>query len=308
MRLLPLQEVPKRKFSPWIRRDNNWLIDTAGERGNWDASNVGSRTSGFGDNANGQYALLGLWAAAEQGAEIPTALWEKVDDYWRNAQRPPGAPGEGAWAVTSSAALQKGANLKDFSNQVSAPMTAGGVLSLYLTEGVLYGSKRVNVGESLSPQLLRGVQWIDENFSLEKLDGDFDFYFYAWTIQNVGQATGYRTFNNVDWFRNSLAKLLNEQQPDGSWHGPKGPHVSTSFALLYLQRARGPLAICKVRFDPTVIPGKPVKESKRGPSRKEIAAKNAWNNRPNDMYNFVWDVSRKTETPTNWQIADLDQP
>jgi hypothetical protein len=310
MRLLTLGQLPRKKFAPWVRRDANWIVDTAGAQGNWEASNVGPRSQGFGDNANGQYALLGLWSAAEQGAEIPTALFQKVDSYWRGGQRPPGAPGEGGWAVTSSLALKKGANLKDFSNQVNASMTAGGVLSLYLTESVLYGPKRVDVGNSLSPDLLRGVQWLDDNFSVEKLDGDFDFYYYAWTIQNVGNATGYRTFNNVDWFRASTAKLINLQGPDGSWPGPKGAHVSTSFALMYLQRARGPLAICKVRFDPTATPGKPVSsaKAKKPPTAKDLAKQNAWDNRPNDMYNFVTDVGRRMEVPTSWQIADLDQP
>jgi hypothetical protein len=63
-------------------------------------------------------------------------------------------------------------------------------------------------------------------------DGPMPLDYYLWTIQNVGQASGYRRFNKVDWFREATAKLLNEQQGAGNWKGPKGDVVSTSFALL----------------------------------------------------------------------------
>jgi hypothetical protein len=173
-------------------------------------------------------------------------------------------------------------------------MTAGGVLSLYITESCVYGEKRADVGGgTLSPEFMRGVDWLDHNFSLTKLDGDSDFYYYAWTIQNVGQATGYRTFNKVDWFREATAMLLNKQGKDGLWDGPKGKNVSSSFALLYLCQARGPLALCKLKLDA---------------SDGRAGTDNAWNNRPNDLYNFTRDISRKVEVPTSWQIADLDQP
>jgi hypothetical protein len=315
MRLLLLTQVRHPKVEPWIKRDAAWLLDTMTEQGNWEARNIGVRSKDFGDNANGQYAVLGLFAAQQSGVEIPLPAWQKIDQYWRAAQRPAGAPSEGAWAVTSVAALKKGANLNAFANRVSAPMTAGGILSLYLSEMYLYGPRRVEVGQSLSPELLRGLTWLDETFSLNALDGDQDFYYYMWAIQNVGHATGFRTFHDIDWFREVTAKLLSTQRPDGTWLGPKGPHVSTSFALLYLARARGPLAICKLRFDPNVplTPPKTTKatDPKRKPvplTARELAKANAWNNRPNDLYNFATDVSRMMEVPTTWQIADLDQP
>lgn len=308
MRLMLLSNLRYQGMDPWIKRDAAWLIDTMTGQGNWEARNVGVRSNDFGDNANGQYAVLGLWAADQAGVEIPMTTWQKVDNYWRLAQRPAGAPEAGAWMVTSTAALQKGANLNAFANRVSAPMTAGGVLSLHIAEMYLYGPKRVDVGQTLSPQVLAGVDWLDQKFSMDELDGDQDFYYYMWTIQNVGQATGFRTFNNIDWFREVTARLLNTQQPDGMWKGPKGAHVSTSFALLYLARARGPLAVCKVRFDPTPTAAATAKpDAKKRVSAKDLAKANAWNNRPNDLYNFVMDLSRQLEVPTNWQIADLDQ-
>jgi hypothetical protein len=304
MRLQMMTMVPpseKKAIVPWVKRDAKWMVDTMTEAGGWEQSNTGVRTQAIGDNANSQYAMLGLWGASQAGFEVPDAAWAKIDKYWREGQRPPGAPGAGAWAVIPSSALKKGANLNAFSNQVSAAMTAGGVLSLYITESFLYGEKRAEVGGgTLSPELLRGVDWLDHNFSLEKLDGDSDFYYYAWTIQNVGQATGYRTFNKIDWFREATAMLLNKQGKDGVWDGPKGKNVSSSFALLYLCQARGPLAICKLKIEP--------EDGKAGARQGGAEAGGAWNNRPNDLYNFTRDISKRAEVPTSWQIADLDQP
>ncbi len=288
----------RKAIIPWVRRDTKWLLDTMTEEGGWEAQNTGTRSTGWGDDANSAYAMLGLWGASQSGFEVPDAAWQKMDKYWREAQRPAGAPGEGAWAVTPAGSLKKGASLKAFTNQVSAAMTAGGVLSLYITESFLYGEKRAEVGQSHSPELLKGLSWLDNNFSLTQLDGDSDFYYYAWTIENVGNATGYRTFNKVDWYREATAMLLNKQGKDGLWDGPKGKVVSTSFALLYLYRARGPLAICKLKIDPVAV----------GTAKLAAGSANAWNNRPNDLYNFTRDVSKKTEVPTSWQIADLDQP
>ena len=134
----------------------------------------------------------------------------------------------------------------------------------------LYGPKRVEVGQSLSPELLRGLQYLDDVFSITAADGDQDFYYYMWTIQNVGQATGYRTFNGVDWFREVDRQAAEHAAAGRPVDRAKGAHVSTSLALLYLARARGPLAICKLRFDPIVYV--PSKTNKPAPDPKKKPA------------------------------------
>ena len=92
MRAADARTVRNPKVEPWIKRDAAWLIDTMTEQGNWEQRNIGVRSADFGDNANGQYAVLGLFAAQESGvAEIPLNVWGKIDTYWRQAQRPPGA-------------------------------------------------------------------------------------------------------------------------------------------------------------------------------------------------------------------------
>ncbi|HEY8668345.1 MAG TPA: DUF4159 domain-containing protein, partial [Tepidisphaeraceae bacterium] len=306
MRLQALACLPPREWQPWVKRDADWLISSITDQGNFTAEWLGGPSAGFGDNANGQYGVLGLWAAHRCGYPIDDKVWKAVDSYWRSAQQPSvDEPAQGAgWAVNSFKNVKPGEQ-NAFGNRVSAPMTAGGVLTLSLTERFLEGPKRVDVGASFSPEMLKGLRWLDKHFSFADVEGDSDFYYYIWTIQNVGQASGYRTFNKVDWFREATARLLNDQLPDGLWKGPKGPIVSTSFALLYLARARGPLAVCKVRFEPAADPKKHRAPGAGGPGGAEGAA---WNNRPNDLLNFTDFVSNALEVPTSWQIADLDQP
>jgi len=295
MRLQALGRLPAKRWEPWIRRDAAWLTSAMTDQGGFNPEWSSEKPAkGFGDNANAQYAALAFWAAEESGFEMDAKVWKRIDQYWREAQFPAKGSAGAGWATRSYKAIKPSDNLNDFANRVAGPMTAGGVLSLSLCERYLNGAKRLDVGSKVSPELARGIAWLDEKFSFESEDRDSDFYYYMWTIQNVGQATGYRTFNKVDWFRLGTARLLNEQGPIGLWNGPKGPVVSTAFALAYLSRARGPLAICKLRFTPV--------------GTKSPGSFDGWNNRPNDMVNFVGYVSKQSETPTNWQIADLDQP
>lgn len=313
MRLRAIAHLTDPRWMPWIKRDADWLLAAMTPQGGFPDEYLGEETAApnpkapagkpaaakpakpptaedlFGDNANSAYAILGLAGARRAGYEISDDTWKKIDTYWRKSQFPARVENGGGWAVRSYISLSNKDNPKEFANRVSAEMTAGGLLSLSITERFLLGPKRLGVGNQPTPEFAAGLDWLDKHFNFEDINADSDLYYYLWTIQNVGQATGYRTFNNVDWFREATARLLQQQRDDGMWKGPKGQTISTSFALLYLYRARGPLAFCKLQID---AGGK----------------KPAWNNRPDDLYNLTDDISRRFEVPTSWQIAALDQP
>jgi len=276
MRAQMLAQLPRARWTQWVVRDASWFTGAVTTRGNFEATWTGGRSDAFGDHANGQYGVLGLWACERSGYPISNRIWRAIDQHWRRAQDPK----TGGWAIG-----EVGKAKQAFEARVSGPMTAGGVSVLSLTERYLYGPKLTDVGkESMSDELRKGIDWLDSNFSLEDKAEQEDFYYYMWTIQRVGHVTGYRTFNDIDWYRHVTARLLNMQKDNGRWDGPKGELLSTGFALLYMAQARRPLAISKIRFD------------------------HRWNNRPHDVLNFVNYASDVFEAPFTWQIAELDQP
>lgn len=307
LRMQMLAEMPRARWAPWVHRDTVWLSGALTVQGNYDEDWYGVADKGPGDNANGQYGVLGLWGAERSGESIRADVWRKIDEYWRKAQQPlaenadPEKPA--GWAIYSfeKQTEVKGRRAIPSNIRVSGPMTAGGVSVLSLTERFLYGDKMASSDAMRRklPQLRRGVRWLDENFSLNDKAEESDRYYYFWTIQRVGHVTGYRTFNSVDWYRQITATMLNEQTTDGTWDGDKGRLLSTGFSLLYLGKAYDPLAISKIRVNPSQV---------ALGNTKDRFFDAPWNDKPHDIWNFVDFISDLYESSMTWQIVELDQP
>lgn len=295
MRLQMLAGLPRERWKPWVHRDAVWLTGAITNQGNFDEDWLGKPKTGYGDNANGQYGVLGLWGCERNGYPIKAEAWRAVDKYWREAQEQTKDEAPAGWAVYSSKHKPSDATNVTFNRRISGPMTAGGVATLCLTERFLYGPKMITPGEQhVSPELRKGIRWLDQNFSMNDKAEDTDRYYYFWTMQRVGHATGYKSYRGVDLFRDITAVMLNEQQADGTWLSEKGQLLSTGFALLYLSKAYDPIAVSKLRFQ-----------------TKDASGYNAagpWNNRPHDIWNFVDYISDQYEFATTWQIAELELP
>lgn len=295
IRVTMLNQLPNQRWFPWVNRDGIWLTAALTVEGNYSESWTGTpNTSGLGDNANGQYGVLGLWGAQRSGYSVDSKTWQRIDKYWRDAQEKSDGDRAAGWGVYSFA-KPVAAGTPTFYSRISGPMTAGGVATLCLTERFLYGPSRIDPKQdNVSPQLRKGIRWLDEHFSLDDKDEAADRYYYMWTVQRVGEATGYRSFNGVDWFRDVTARILNEQQPDGLWQGDKGALLSTGFALLYLSKAnQQPVCVGKIRFRA---------------NRDGKVDDNAWHNRPNDIWNFADYASDAYEVNTTWQIVRPTEP
>ena len=296
-----LAELPRRRWAPWVHREGAYLLNALTDRGNYNKQYTGGAAAGSGDNAHGQYGVLGLVGLQRAGwSRISKQHWSRVDAYWRAAQQKVEGDGPAGWAIYTLDPGGSGApkGLPSYTN-VRGPMTAGAVAVLSATERALYGPK-MDLGKAgVSVHLRRGLSWMDRNFTLSDAAEELDRYFYFFTIQSVGRYTGYRTFNGIDWFREVTARMLAEQQSDGSWSGNKGSLLSTSFALLYLARANDPLAISKVRWR---------QPRGEGAGDAETPVEASWNNRPHDIWNFVDYASDRYEVSTTWQIAELSQP
>ncbi len=304
MRLQMLHELGGAQWNPWVRRDLLWLTQALTDRGGFGYEYTGGTSSGWGDHANAQLGVLGLWAAQDAGVDVPLAVWKRIDTHWRLTQEPTPDDQPAGWAVgmlgrnrddpepanRTWTERQRDAQRDNlFQTTVTGPMTAGGVASLTLTERYLRGPDLTGTDrDNVSTELRKGLRWLDENFSLDDAgSADTAWSYYLWTVQRVAHATGRRSFHGVDLFTVPTVRLLNSQQRDGLWDDPfeqVSRHVASGFALLYLTDALRPVAIAKLRHD--------------GP----------WNNRPHDLWNLVDHVSRQYEAPSTWQAVDLDLP
>ncbi len=291
MRLMMLSRLPTGMFAEAAKRDAAWLGSAVTDMGNFNESYYYGQSTGFGDHGSGFYGVLGLWGADRLDIELnEKKVWSPIDKHWRLTQQKTPGDQPAGWAVGMLHEFaMRDADQPITTNSrttVTGPMTAAGVASLTLTERYLNGPTLTEPGkDNVSVELRKGLRWLDENFDPAQSPGA-DWFYYMWTIQQVGKASGRRTFNGVDWFRTVTAEMLNRQGPDGLWEDPNGQQgklLSTGFALLYLANALEPIAVSKLKFD------------------------GAWNNRPNDLWNYAEYASDVFEVDTAWQIVDLDQ-
>lgn len=290
MRAMMLGELTLETWRPWLERDATWLTHAVTDMGGFgEAFYEGEPAVGWGEHASAQYGVLGLWAAQRAGVDVPGKVWALIDRHWRmTQQRAPGGEPAG-WSLAVYETEPTDAEPPSIAEgDVSAAMTAGGVATLVLTERYLRGDAMTRPDpDNTSAELQAGLAWLDRYFDMRDDDAIADWHYTMWTIQRVGQATGYRTFNGIDWQRAITAEMLNRQGPTGLWqdrHNRHGTLLSTGFALLYLGSALDPLAVAKLRFD------------------------GRWDNRPHDMWNFADYVSDRYEVETTWQVVDADLP
>ena len=230
------------------------------------------------DHSVSQYAVLGMWACARAGAEVPTSFWQSTEDAWVRDQE----PGDGSWNYARHPTAD---------NPTSAAMVAAGVATLYVTQDYVHASAglRCNSGNVTSPHIEAGLAWLGKHFDqalTESQNGGAPWY-TIYGISRVGVASGLKHIGAVDWYARGGDSLLQRQNPDGSWPGGVN---STAFALLFLARGHDPVILNKLKYAAT--------------DGKEAH----WNERPRDVANLVRWVGRQTERELNWQIVDLAGP
>jgi hypothetical protein len=217
------------------------------------------------DNSNSQYGLLGVWAGAEVGVEVPSAYWHDVEKHWNSCQL-----ASGEWPYWES-------DLKP-----TYSMTCAGIASLLVThdylDAPLLGKKLTT--QPYSSALQKGISWLEEGDHAVNLQAGLWFEGYSlYGMERVGLASGFKYFGDHNWFVELAAPQLPKQMANGSFGSNDDP-VSTAYMLLFLSRGRHPILANKLRFDGN------------------------WTNRPRDLANLASYVSREMERPTNWQVVD----
>ena len=260
------RKLRRGKYFEEFVRDVSTLIRST-SRGSYDYVSDGRGRSG--DNSNSQYGLLGVWAGAMGGLEIPQDYWRKVMKHWLDTQTK-----DGGWTYRGGR-----------QGKGTATMTAAGVASLFVCMDSLFQEYFVKCNQptDVLVPVQRGLRWFERNFAAT-VRGQPNYY-YLYGVERVALASGYKYFGTADWYELGGKALLAAQRPDGSWTGGHGgPVPSTSFALLFLVRGRHPVLFNKLEFD------------------------GDWNNRPRDLATLTRWMGEVFERTINWQIINLRVP
>ena len=218
------------------------------------------------DNSNSQYGVLGVWAAAQVGVEIPAQVWRFFGTHWRRTQYP-----NGGWAYKYDLKADS------WHNTPRGAMTLGGLASLFVCSDNTPPPGLAKCGQKpTDANIEAGLAWMEKNF-LKDIEENY-FYYYCYGVERVGLACGYKYFGKQDWYRLIAERLLERQEANGRWGG--NTH-RTAFALLFLTRGRNPVLFNKLRFD------------------------GDWNNRPRDLAQLTQWITYQFERPVNWQVINL---
>jgi hypothetical protein len=225
------------------------------------------------DNSNTQYGLLGVWAAAEAGVEVPTDFFVKADQHWKRWIFP-----TGEWGYNR------------LSRDGYFAMTVAGVTSLFVSHEVLEAPQLGGaVGrDPFSAELARALAWLEKGDNAINIEhGPVHSRGYSlYGLQRAALASGFKYFGRNDWYRELAYRVIHRQHPNGSWGptdkaGEAETIIDTAFTVLFLSRPRGPVMMNKLRFE------------------------GYWANRPRDLANLARFASREFERPLNWQVVNL---
>jgi hypothetical protein len=223
------------------------------------------------DYSASQYGILGAWAYAQEGMEVPTNYWQTVDQGWRSAQKT-----DGSWNYGKATDLP-----------ATLPMTAAGLATLFIAQDELSaGTSPSCKGNIVDDAINRGIDWLGENFA-KVFNSKYQNY-ALYQIEELGAASGRKYLGSTDWYAQGSDFLVRNQKSDGSWNANS---VDTAFALLFLARGRAPVGMNKLQYF----------------SGDAGAGEGNWNQRPRDLANFDRWIGRQVELDRllNWQVVNL---
>jgi hypothetical protein len=229
-------------------------------------------------HSRAQYAVLGLWAAAQSGIEVPAEYWKFVEKKWIADQ-----DSSGGWAYYSKPSS---------TYPITPGMTAVGVATLFVTGDYTNQPTR-------NPAIDRGMQWLADNFSKMASDEEYkrDYPLNTlYAVERTGVASGQKYFGTIDWYAKGADYIVRNQRKDGSFlteHSGFKP-ATACFAMLFLARGSSPLVMNKLDYSAATASG-----ADKTPK---------WNQRSRDAANISRWIGRQVERELHWQVVTLDSP
>ena len=253
--------------------DVQWLVRAASRKGAYSYTSYadGEPQTAY-DNSNSQMAVLGVWAGAGRGVEVPETYWRNVERHWTDDQH------DGGWGYHTRAGAAR--------SKTYGSMTAAGLATMYACFDKLHAGQFVRcVATERHKPIEDGLKWLAENFSAEvnpRLGANW-LYYWLFCVERVGLASGMKHFGRHDWYSEGVESLLETQNGDGSFSSGDRT-AQTAFALLFLVGGRNPVLFSKLRY------------------------KGKWNARPRDLANLTRFINHTFERPVAWQVLDADAP
>lgn len=274
LRACALAAYRDRTVQPLLEKDVTWLIRAANSDGGYTYTSCGNKPSAEYDNSNSQMAVMGVWAGAQRGVEVPAGYWQSVQKHWLAQQQT-----DGGWGYLIPPGRP--------ATRSYGSMTAAGLATLYVCFDALRREEFLRCAEV--PQykpVTSALDWLGKGFSVTENPGkglEWQLY-WLYCLERVGLASGFKYIGGRNWFAEGAAELLALQRPDGGWGPLELAIEDTSFAVLFLARGRDPVLINKLHY----------------------AGK--WNTRPRDIANFTRFVSYAFERSVAWQVVSADAP
>lgn len=262
--VMGLVAADREKYKAQIQQIGEFLIREQKPYGVWDYSVGDSK----GDTSISQYGVLGLWAAARAGVQVPTKVWDDAAQWHIRTQLKDGAFGyhplggdpapkhSMTVAGVGSLAVIK-LMLSKLPEEPNAPSTgaepktkksdkAFGVLERVTPQEPVDAPAAASspMDTNFKPRSTRGeldrsinggLGWLARSYTIDKPSGWGLYYLYG--LERVGSLTNSEKINGRDWYKEGCAFLMKSQQPDGSFSDLGGPTPSTCFAILFMTRA-----------------------------------------------------------------------
>lgn len=231
---------------PRMRELTDDLLHWQMANGLW---HYGTNTGSWpGDLSNAQYAALGLRAAAAAGIEIPQAAWRKLAKaslactQAKTSHRP-----------TTGGAAPAGFSYFTGGGNANASMTAAGIGTSAICSAHLDSITEATLIRRLDQSVAAGISWLGTHWTLGTGKPDPWNFYYLYGLERAGGLADVEKFGEHEWYWEGAAHIVGLQKETGGWNKEPQP-ISDCFALLFLRRATGKLAVTNVtRGNPPMV-------------------------------------------------------
>lgn len=176
------------------------------------------------DNSNTQFAVLGLAAARNGGAEIAASAWRRALNHYRGQQYD-----DGGWPYQDAQSTTKVGR---------GSMTGGGISSTLLCEAALRNRKAEDLAAD-DATVKKALGFFEKSYPFptpsrnEQTGHVFSIYYDYYSVERAMMTAGFKRLAEKDWYHDGAHMILYNQLDDGSWMDV----TDTCFALLFLKRA-----------------------------------------------------------------------